>query len=319
MSARVDEAAGGAVGQGSAKRLEVAVGVVVNRDGRVLLGQRVEGKPYAGWWEFPGGKIEAGETVAQALARELHEELGLAVRASHPWLVREFEYPHAHVRLHFRRIFGAWDDFSGEPQSREGQAFDWLSLDNPARSPLLPASEPVFGWLRLPAVIGRWSPLDQAAGAAARGHPVMPGDAPATGAVASALSLLEIPARPPASFDAVFRTALAQWRSSGGRLLVSSTYPPAYAQATGGLLLEVSALRALTARPALACCGARCETAADLARAAELSLDFVVTSAIDTGTSLPLYRDDVGLAPEVALRGLRDAIAAGAHGVLLAG
>jgi hypothetical protein len=137
-SGRVDETAGNRAAQGAAKRLEVAVGVVVRRDGRVLLGQRVAGKPYAGWWEFPGGKIEAGETVAQALARELHEELGLVVRASHPWLIREFQYPHAHVRLHFRRIVGAWDDFSGEPQSREGQAFDWLSTDNPARTPLLP-------------------------------------------------------------------------------------------------------------------------------------------------------------------------------------
>ena len=282
-----------------AKRLEVAVGVVVHRDGRVLLGQRIAGKPYAGWWEFPGGKIEAGESVAQALARELHEELGLDVRASHPWLVREFEYPHAHVRLHFRRIFGAWDDYSGEPQSREGQAFAWLAPDNPARAPLLPASEPVFGWLRLPEVIGRWNPRARPAGG-------------------PSLSLLEMSGLPPASVDPSFHAALARLRATGGRLLASSNHPPEYAQAADGLLLEVAALRALTARPALACCGARCESAADLAQAAQLGLDFVVASTIDPSTALPLYRDDSALAPAAALRGLRDAIAGGAHGIVLA-
>ena len=304
---------------GTGRRLEVAVGVVVHRDARVLLGQRVEGKPYAGWWEFPGGKIEAGETVAQALARELHEELGLVVRASHPWLVREFEYPHAHVRLHFRRIFGAWDDFSGEPQSREGQAFDWLALGKPSRTPLLPASEPVFGWLRLPALIGRWNPLAPCAGAGAPFRPQSPGGVPAAGAGASSLSLLEMPARPPASFGPLFRAALAALRTTGGRLLASSNHPPEYGQAADGLLLEAPALRALALRPVLACCGARCETAADLARAAELGLDFVVAPAIDPATALPLYRDDSGLAPEMALRGLRETIAGGAHGILLAG
>lgn len=313
----MDETAGNGAAQGAAKRLEVAVGVVVRRDGRVLLGQRVAGKPYAGWWEFPGGKIEAGETVAQALARELHEELGLVVRASHPWLIREFQYPHAHVRLHFRRIVGAWDDFSGEPQSREGQAFDWLSLDNPARTPLLPASEPVFGWLRLPAVIGRWNPLAQPAGG-----PIRPVDAPGlpmAGPGVSSLSLLEMPGQPPAGADPDVCSAIVARRAGGGRLVASSNHPPAYAQAADGVLFEAAALRALTARPPLACCGARCETAADLAQAARLGLDFVVASAIDTGTALPLYRDDVRLAPDVALRGLREAIASGAHGIVLAG
>src|SRR5690606_5744619 len=83
--------------------VDVAVGLVFDRDGRVLLGRRPAGKPYAGWWEFPGGKVEAGESVAEALARELHEELGLVVRVSDPWIVREHSYPHARVRLHFRR------------------------------------------------------------------------------------------------------------------------------------------------------------------------------------------------------------------------
>src|SRR5690606_7755353 len=87
-----------------ATMLEVAVGVLVRSDGAVLFGQRRPGKPYAGWWEFPGGKLEAGETVEQALARELREELDIEVRRSFPWMLREHVYPHAHVRLSFRRV-----------------------------------------------------------------------------------------------------------------------------------------------------------------------------------------------------------------------
>ena len=126
--------------------LQVAVGVVFRSDGAVLFGQRLAGKPYAGWWEFPGGKIEAGESVEQALARELNEELGLDVQRSIPWVVRDYVYPHAHVRLHFQRV----THWLGEPRSREGQAFVWQSAQAIVVTPILPAALPVIEWLRLP-------------------------------------------------------------------------------------------------------------------------------------------------------------------------
>ena len=83
---------------------EVAVAVLTDPEtGKVLLGSRPEGKPYAGWWELPGGKLEPGESVHEALVRELKEELALTVTDSVPWFVMEKSYPHAYVRLHFRR------------------------------------------------------------------------------------------------------------------------------------------------------------------------------------------------------------------------
>ena len=101
--------------------LHVAAAIIVRPDGRVLLAQRPAGKAYAGYWEFPGGKLEQGETSRAALDRELHEELGLTVRRAAPWLVQQFRYPHAHVLLHFFRVF-EWD---GEPVGHDGQAFVW--------------------------------------------------------------------------------------------------------------------------------------------------------------------------------------------------
>ena len=127
---------------------EVAVGIVIRSDGAVLFGQRPSGKPYAGWWEFPGGKLEQGESVEQALKRELAEELGIEVLHTEPWVVRTHEYAHAHVRLHFQKV----TQWNGEPQSREQQALRWLpNLDClETVAPMLPAAWPVILWLRQP-------------------------------------------------------------------------------------------------------------------------------------------------------------------------
>lgn len=107
------------------------------RDGsyEVLFAQRPEGKPYAGYWEFPGGKIEAGEALDAAAIREIDEELGLVIQSVKPLTTERFSYPHAHVELCFVTTL----DWSGEPQSREGQAFSWQSPANIQVAPMLPA------------------------------------------------------------------------------------------------------------------------------------------------------------------------------------
>jgi len=121
---------------------EVAVGVLVQPDGRFLLTSRPDGKVYAGYWEFPGGKLEAGESVAQALTRELHEELGIEALAIQPWKSELVDYPHALVRLNFCKV----TSWRGELQMREGQSFAWQQL--PVQmSPVLPGAVPVLQWL----------------------------------------------------------------------------------------------------------------------------------------------------------------------------
>jgi 8-oxo-dGTP diphosphatase len=120
----------------------VAVGVLLQADGSFLLTSRPPGKVYAGYWEFPGGKLEAGETVAQALRRELEEELGIVIGAAQPWKVELVDYPHALVQLHFCKVW-AWQ---GELQMREGQAFAWQQLPVQV-TPVLPGTVPVLQWL----------------------------------------------------------------------------------------------------------------------------------------------------------------------------
>lgn len=121
--------------------VNVAVGILMKANGDILLAQRPAGKPYAGYWEFPGGKVEAGESILDALKREFVEELGVKLLTAEPWCGVEYVYPHAHVRLHFY-ISRAWE---GEPQSLESQAFAWQGkLDV---EPMLPATLPLIEWL----------------------------------------------------------------------------------------------------------------------------------------------------------------------------
>jgi 8-oxo-dGTP diphosphatase len=123
--------------------IDVAVGILMRPDGTFLLTSRPFGKPYAGYWEFPGGKFEIGETVEQALKRELHEELGITVREMQYWKVTSVDYPHALVQLHFCKVF----EWSGSLQMRESQSGSWEKL--PVRvGPILPGTLPVLEWLK---------------------------------------------------------------------------------------------------------------------------------------------------------------------------
>jgi 8-oxo-dGTP diphosphatase len=123
------------------KEVQVAVGVLIRPDGHFLLTSRPAGKVYEGYWEFPGGKLEPGETVEQALRRELREEIGVTVGPVHPWRSELVDYPHALVRLNFCKVF----EWTGELHMHEGQAFAWEKLPVQAQ-PVLPGTVPVLGW-----------------------------------------------------------------------------------------------------------------------------------------------------------------------------
>ncbi|RIK93798.1 MAG: Nudix family hydrolase [Burkholderiales bacterium] len=299
--------------------LEVAVGVLVRGDGAVLLGQRRPGKPYAGWWEFPGGKLEAGETVEQALARELREELGIDVLRSWPWIVREHVYPHAHVRLSFRRVV----EWSGTPRSREGQALAWRPPSAIDLAPLLPATVPVIGWLRLPPRLGISCAMqvgDDSFLAALRR------------ALAAGLRLVQLrePGIAPDRLDRLWREMRAMCRAAGALLVVNGVHSASYAAACDGVHLRSADLHACVSRPPFRIVGASCHDARDLARAGELGVDYAVLGPVKPTRTHPgaptlgwtAFRNLAAdtRVPVFALGGLdendaEDALAAGAHGV----
>ncbi len=303
------------------KLVDVAVGVLIRDDGMVLLGQRPAGKAYAGWWEFPGGKLERGETVEQALARELHEELGIDIAGSVPWVVREHVYPHAHVRLFFHRIY----EWRGDPHSREGQALRWQSPVSIEVAPLLPATIPALGWLRLPAryaiscavELGDERFLERLQARLLAGLQFVQ---------------LREPGMNEARFDALFHRVRALCVRHGARLLVNSRHPASYWRACDGVHLRADDLRALGERPALRLVGASCHDAVELARAGELGVDFAVLGPVrptltHPGALLLGWEGFERLAraatiPVFALGGLDegdadDARRAGAHGLAM--
>ena len=122
---------------------EVAVAVITAPDGRFLLAPRPEGKPYAGYWEFPGGKVKPDEPLLHALRRELLEELGIFSEHAYPWITRTFNYSHATVRLYFYRVV----KWHGKPQPRENQELAWQSAEDVSVEPMLPANAPVLRML----------------------------------------------------------------------------------------------------------------------------------------------------------------------------
>lgn len=302
-------------------RVEVAAAVVFHDDGRFLLAQRPAGKVYAGYWEFPGGKVEPGESAAVALKRELHEELGIDVERAYPWITRDYDYEHAAVRLHFFRV----ERWRGEPHGKENQRFSWQSACRLTVTPLLPANGPILRALTLPALygisnvanLGEDEFMHRLERALQHGmrllqvrEPQLPGN-----------SLLKLAAR-------VVKLA----REHGARVVINGSVEVAGLSGADGVHLASAQLMRTEARPAFDLVGASCHDAVELARAVAIGADFAVLGPVLPTPSHP-GRPGIGwerLAallenyplPVYALGGLREddlhaARQAGAHGVSL--
>ncbi len=306
--------------------IDVAVGVLIRDDGAFLLAQRPPGKPMAGWWEFPGGKLEAGESVFHALARELDEELGLTLRTAQPWAQRVVVYPHATVRLHFWRSFGDGRGWTGTPRSNEGQAFRWERIDALTTEPWLLGALPVKRWLRLPPVYA----ISNAGAVGVERFVARLDRALADGSVRQ-LQLRE-PTLDAATFARLFDEVLARCVAHGARLVVNSAHPATFWTRADGVHLTSKDLMRLASRPAVDWCFASCHAACDIARADALSLDAIVLGPVRETATHPGV-DGIGwptfatlasasAVPVYAIGGLtrddRDAaLAAGAHGVAM--
>lgn len=299
----------------------VAVAVLRRADGAVLLAERPPGRPSAGFWEFPGGKVEAGEEVARALDRELREELGVTARDALPWVCFEHGPPGRRVRLHFYRV-DAWD---GEPHGCEGQRLAWVRPEAPDVSPLLPFNDRMLRALALPSVYGITD-------AARHGEEAFL--ARLEGALERGLRMILV--REPA-FDRdrrlrFLREVVARARGYGARVLVSGDEALAVEGGADGVQLKAAQLMSAGAAPRIGLWGASCHDERELARAAALGADFAVLSPVLPTASHPGAAGmgwDVFAArirgwpmPVYALGGMRADMAEtaarrGAHGIAL--
>ena len=261
--------------------IDVAVGVLIRDDGSFLLAQRPEGKPMSGYWEFPGGKVEAGESVFDALVREFDEELGLRIAAAHPWVQRVVTYPHATVRLHFWRSYGEGRGWHNDPEPREAQGFRWERIEQLTTEPWLEGALPVRRWMRLPSTYA----ISNASAMGVDGF-LAALDRRLAGGGLEQLQLRE-PAMDGPSFAALFDAVAARCTAHRVRLLVNSTHPRTYWSLADGVHLSSRELMKLQDRPSIDWCFASCHDAAELARAGELGLDAAVLGPVGPTASHP--------------------------------
>jgi 8-oxo-dGTP diphosphatase len=300
--------------------VEVAVAVLIRADGAALLARRPPGKVYAGYWEFPGGKVERGEPVPAALSREIREELGVEIGPAFPWITRVFDYPHARVRLHFHRIF-SW---RGEPRALEHDALAWQHPESVTLNPLLPANGPILRGLQLPAeyAITRAGELG-----------IEPFLECLEARLRAGLKLVQVREKgfSTGALEGFAREIVARAHSHGARVLVNADADLARRVGADGVHLTAAQLRG--GRPGLPWCGASCHSGDELRLAESLGADFAVLGPVratpthpdadplgwerfgeiarDTGT--PLYA--LG---GITQKDLEQAMRCGAHGIAMA-
>jgi 8-oxo-dGTP diphosphatase len=302
--------------QKEVKVIEVVAAVIQRNDGAVLLAQRPPGKVYAGYWEFPGGKVEAGESPEHALARELHEELGIAVERAYPWITRVFTYPHGTVRLNFFRVV-AWRN---EPHPREQQAIAWQRQSAETVSPMLPANAPVLSALALPV---EYAITNAFSYGTARMLEML------EKRLEEGLRLLQVREPNLTEKERRFFTeqAVGLAHRYGCRVLTKSPFAGAH-----GVHFTATELMKLTERPLNMLAAASCHSREELEHAMRLEVDFVVVGPVKAtathpqgscldwhrftdlvrGTAIPVYAIG-GLQPV----DMQSAWRAGAHGVAM--
>lgn len=305
----------------AARIVQVVAAVIFRADGRFLLAQRPAGKVYEGYWEFPGGKVEPGESAAAALTRELHEELGIEVTRAYPWITRRYVYAHATVDLNFYRV----TKFEGEAHGRENQSLSWQSIEHIDVSPMLPANGPILSALSLPPVYAITNAGETGVAAAIQD---------VEQALVSGLKLIQVreTALETQARQQLAAAVLTRARAKGARVLINADVQMAQSLGADGVHLKAAQLRLLGERPGFALVAASCHDAEDLALASRLGVDFVVLGPVAStlshpgasplgweafaqlikGCPLPVYALG-GMAPEH----LEQAWACGAHGIAM--
>lgn len=260
----------------SDKLVEVAVAVLQKPDGEFLLAQRPAGKPYAGYWEFPGGKVEPGEKVEDALKREIKEELGVEVTNAYPWITQIFHYPHAKVNLHFYRV----TEWIGEPHPHEEQSLSWQRSGAVDVTPLLPANGPVLKSLSLPTVMAITNGEEMG---------VERFMSQLEKSLHQGIRFIQIREKtmPRGQLAKFSSQVVSEAKRAGAWIVINGDEALANEVGANGVHLSSQQLMSLQARPDIFLCGASCHNEAELLQAENLGLDYVVLGPVQPTLSHP--------------------------------
>jgi 8-oxo-dGTP diphosphatase len=251
------------------KIVEVSAAVLQRPDHSFLLVQRPPDKIWAGYWEFPGGKVEPGETPRDALVRELREELGIEVENAYPWITRVFAYPHATVRLNFFRVT-AW---SGELHPHEGQQFAWQHPPEVLVAPILPANAPILRALELPSLYAISNAAELGVDEFLRRLEA---------ALLNGLRLVQLREKNLSRDELreLARRVVALAHAHGAKVLLNGDVGLAQEVGADGVQLTGAQLAQLGERPAVGWCAASCHNEEELRRAETLGCDFALVSPV---------------------------------------
>lgn len=252
-------------------------------DGSFLLARRPEGKPYPGYWEFPGGKIEIGESPLAALERELQEELGIHIILAYPWITRVFNYTHATVRLHFFRV----TTWHGEPQSLENQLLSWQSANNINVNPVLPANAQILRALLLPSVYAITQATEIGVDNSLKNivHALQQG-----------VRMFQIREKTMTKdrLRLFAHEVMLLTHHYDAKILINSDIELSHEVGADGVHFTAPQLMTLTRRPEINWCGASCHNVEELFKAEQLGLDFVVLGPILPTLSHPALSTTLG-------------------------
>jgi 8-oxo-dGTP diphosphatase len=332
------------------KITEVAVAIFLKPDGSFLLSSRPEGKPYPHYWEFPGGKIEPGESVRDALVRELIEELNVTIAHATPWFTFMMHYTHATVRLHCWRVH----EWHGEMRGLEGQAFAWQTANALINqtltvAPTLPGCVPIFNALKLSPIYAVTNASEMGAEnylaclraflakSASNTAPI--GEFQGEIKRISIAPMIQIREKQmlrdgfaPDVFTPFAREVIAIAKEHNAKVLINGDIALAQTLGAAGVHLTSAQLSSLTARPDLPIVGASVHSRAELEQAANLQCDFAILGAVKATKTHPgqvpmgwktfAEITDATPIPCYALGGLRmsdmaHAVEHGAHGIAM--
>ncbi len=256
-------------------KIEASVGILFNQHSDLLMAERPKPKTWNGWWEFPGGKIELGESPEQALKRELKEEIGISVVDFKKWIIKKYKYEDYDVVLHFYKI----TSWSGNLEAKEKQKLTWVRLKKIDVSPILPANEFIFKAIALPEIYAITNAYECSGDFLVK----------LTNKLNDGIKLIQIreKAMHRKGFLDIAKKIIDITKKFDAKVLINSDIELAYKLNADGVHLNSIMLNNLSDLPKDLIIGGSCHKDSDIEKAIELDLDFITLSPIKKTKSHP--------------------------------